>query len=234
MHTRQILGKAAQVITYLFAMFGGFLKNVAPPQGEGKFAVGLASALALLLLLLFTAFARGRSSHRRRAWLAVAVVLALLALASGLFYRSRHDDLTFVYPPGGSERYIGGAEMRPLARAYQQAHDTSASQTVEDSGGLENIDKVWARDAIERATTLLVSSYLVLVLTLAGSLFCLTEMLLSGSGGGGKPPKRKPHRKPSPSGRPGGRPPGPPQIRTCGFPASGSSARGLATGWLAE
>ena len=55
MQTRRILGKAAQVITFLFAMFGGFLKNVAPPQGEGKFALGLASTLALVLLLLFTA-----------------------------------------------------------------------------------------------------------------------------------------------------------------------------------
>jgi hypothetical protein len=31
------------------------------------------------------------------------------------------------------------------------------------------------------------------------------------------------------SGRPSGYPPGPPQIRTCGFPASGSSSQGFAT-----
>src|SRR6266851_1024902 len=90
-----------QVVVFLFAAFGGFLKNIAPPaQTNPKFAVGLSSFLVLILLLIVSAVAAGSPEKKaRKTWITVGGVLFLVAITAGILYPWTLDKLTYAYPP---------------------------------------------------------------------------------------------------------------------------------------
>lgn len=172
-----------KTVTALFAMFGGFLTFVAPPEeANSRFAVGLSSALALVVLLLISALVRRPLRRRsRRRWLGVAVGLSVLAVAAALSYWWNLDRLTFPFPPESTRaEYVAGTELTPEARQYLAENPSKpVSAVVADFGGMENRELVWPPHALRRAKMLLIVNYIALVLSLAGAIFCLTEGLLS-------------------------------------------------------
>lgn len=181
MKGREILGRAAEVVTFLFAMFSGYLEKIAPPEDVAEFAVGLASFLALILLLFLSVQARGRfSARRRKIWMAVAGVLAAVALIAGLVYQRQLSTLTFFYPPEhpDAEHLIHGTRYTPEAQALAD-RGMSPGQVLAQFGP-DNIQQVWPAGTIENARTILTINYLVLVLSLAGTIFSLVEVYLAG------------------------------------------------------
>jgi uncharacterized membrane protein len=59
MKTKNILAKGIQVVIFLFAGFGNFLLNVAPPvEADPSFAVAISSILALFVLLFISAITK--------------------------------------------------------------------------------------------------------------------------------------------------------------------------------
>lgn len=206
MKGKEILGRATEVVTFLFAMFSGFLEKVAPPEeANATFAVGLASFMALVILLLVSVLARGRFSVRRRTlWAAVAAGLAVVALVAGLFYQRHLGRLTFFYPPEDpeAEHLVRGTRYTPEAQAL--ADQGMGPGQIQAQFHPENIDLVWPPEAIENAKTILTVNYLILVLSLAGTIFSLVEVYLAAekasetgasarpasSSGGEKPPTR--------------------------------------------
>jgi hypothetical protein len=193
---REILGRAAEAVTFLFAMFSGFLENVAPPEDVADFAVGLASFLALILLLFLSVQARGHFSARRRVlWMRVAGGLAVVALIAGLVYQRNLGTLTFYYPPedADAEHLIGGTRYLPAAQTLAD-QGMSPGQVLAQFGP-DNLNQVWAPGAIENARTVLTVNYLVLVLALAGTIFGLVEIYLAGE----EAAARKASARPRPS-----------------------------------
>lgn len=180
MKGREILGRAAEVVTFLFAMFSGYLEKVAPPEDVAEFAVGLASFLALILLLFVSVQARGRfSARRRRIWMIVAGVLTAVALVSGLVYQRHLGTLTFFYPPEDpeAEHLIHGTRYTPEAQVLAD-QGMSPGQVLAQFGP-ENLHQVWPPESIESARTILTVNYLILVLALAGTIFSLVEIYLA-------------------------------------------------------
>jgi hypothetical protein len=178
---REMLGKAVEVVTFLFAMFGGFLSGIAPPERVGTFAVGFGSFLALILFLFVAVIAKGRfSRQRRKIWLAVAGSLAAMALSSGVLYQQKRSDWTFAYPPeNGAEELLGGTVYQPRALADKEQRGWSVSQLVAEYGGPSNRHLIWTEESLGRARTFLTLLFLTLVLSLAGTIFCLVELYLA-------------------------------------------------------
>jgi hypothetical protein len=174
------LGKAVQVITFLFAAFSGYLKGIAPPEQHGTFAAGLASFLALIVFLFVSGVARARSRKEQRVlWLRLAAGLFVVCAISGLTYKYELDRLTFSYPPeGNGAQYIGGTVPTQLSKPFFD-EGFSASQIVAKFGGLQNEHLVWTQESINHAVMLLITFYLLLVLSLAACIFSLTEIVLA-------------------------------------------------------
>lgn len=197
MKGREILGRAVEVVTFLFAMFSGFLENIAPPEeANADFAVGLASFMALVILLIVSVRARGRFSVKRRAlWTAVAGSLAVVALVAGLLYQRHVGRLTFSYPPedAQAERVIRGTRYRAEAKALADQGMSPGQILAQFSP--ENIDRVWPPEAIANAKTILTVNYLILVLSLAGTVFSLVEVYLAGEKASAARSAAKPARK---------------------------------------
>jgi hypothetical protein len=178
-----ILAKGVEIVGFLFAAFGGFLTGIAPPEtADARFAVGLSSFLALILLLIIAALAQPQSPKRwRNYWLGAAICLCALATLAAFVYKSYYDTLTFEFPPGSTKvEHIAGTELMPDAQLYKQRNPgISNAQLLDDFGGLENKGLVWTEESTRKARTHLIGSYVVLVLTLAGSIFALTEGTLA-------------------------------------------------------
>jgi hypothetical protein len=181
MKQRQVLAKAVQAITFLFAAFGGFLKSIEPPEGGStSFARGLASFLALIAFLFISGVSRHKAPRiHRLIWLRAALGLALVCVFSGLAYKYELDRLTFPYPPDNAETtLIGGNVPMPKAKPYFD-DGLSASQVLAKFGGPENKQLVWTEQSIRQASMLLTILYLTLIVSLAGAVFSLAEILLS-------------------------------------------------------
>lgn len=182
MKGKEVLGRVVEVVTFLFAMFGGFLEKVAPPEeANADIAVGLGSFMALIILLVISVRARGHFSvRRRRLWTVTAGSLAVVALVAGLFYQRHLGSLTFFYPPEAAE-----AEQLVRGTRFTQSAQKLADQGMDPGRilaiyGPENFNLVWPPEAVEDAKTILTINYLLLVLSLAGTVFGLIEVYLVG------------------------------------------------------
>ncbi len=183
---KDVLVKGIEIIGVLFAAFGGFLTGIAPPQAsDARFAVGLSSFLSLILLFAIAALAK---SKHRKAWIVASGLLFATAVAGGFLYWSNSVAYTFEYPPGNKRLdHIAGVDLTPEAKEYKQHHESiSNAQLLAKFGGLENISRVWSAESIRQARTKLITSYLILVLAIASSIFALTEGALGSDTGSGK------------------------------------------------
>ena len=182
MNTQTILTRAVEIVMFLFAAFGHFLHNAAPPsEGGVGFAVGFASFLSLTVLLFVSALSKSRNRvrHRKR-WLMAAAVFLLITLGAAPLYQMTYNRHTFRYPENSTQVYVRGTELTSEAQQHLQANPGISVQTlVADFGGLPERTAVWTAAARERAELVLTVTYLVLVLSLATTIFSLTEGVLS-------------------------------------------------------
>jgi hypothetical protein len=185
MPTKDLLAKAIAVITFLFAAFSGFLTNIAPPEDtESSFAVGLSSFAALAIYLVLTAISKNQQRTKHKAiWLSVAMASLAISLVAAFVYKSNLDELTFGFPPETqTSRYVRGTEFTPDADQYRTANpQKTVSEIVADHGGIPSKELVWTPDSIGNAKLKLTMIYVLLVLSIATTVFSLSEGLLGES-----------------------------------------------------
>lgn len=180
---KQLLATFIEVVTFLLAAFGGFLKNIAPPDQVGaSFPVGILSFLTLIVLMIISAIGRNapaRSAYRR--WIAAGILFFLIAVPSAIVYR--HMLGTYTYPQHSdmSKRQISApdAYLTPEARQYK---GTNGDITPEDL--VRNLPEgdVWTQAGIERVESQLLATYGCLVLSIAAAIFSLLEANMRGRG----------------------------------------------------
>ena len=176
--TKKILYSGIQVVGILFVAFGGFLAGIAPPQeADAKFAVGIASFLALIVFFIISAFMK--KVEYRNVWTIGAGLLFIVAFFAAIAYKKTYDELTFEYPPGNRQiEQIAGTIFTSHAEHYRDSHPgISNSQLLAKFGGIENKQKVWTFESIVMGRMKLITSYIVLILSIAGSIFASTEGL---------------------------------------------------------
>lgn len=188
MTTREIVGKAVEVVTFILAGFSGFLERSAPPDETGaSFAVGVASFAALIVFLFVAALAQGRRRlKRKKYWFTAAVALSLVFLVSAFVYQDARSTYTFLWPPNDNpkELYVAGDTLTPLAlRAKNNDPGLTSTTLVAGFGGIDERTSVWTEDSIRRVRMKLSLEYVLMVLSVAATIFCLTEGLLLREGG---------------------------------------------------
>lgn len=186
MKPNSVLEWAIKSVTALFAMFGGFLTFVAPPEeANSRFAVGLSSFVAVLVLLVVSALVKKRPTARaKRIWLIVAVSFAVLGLGSALAYWWNLNRLTFAWPPENTKaEFVGGTRLTSDAQQYKNENpEKTISTVVADYGGMEARELVWPPEAMRLARMILIVNYIGMVLFLTAAIFSLSEGLLSQAG----------------------------------------------------
>jgi hypothetical protein len=187
-----ILKNGIQLIVCLFAAFGGFLLNIAPPQGGGvKLSVGIAQFIALALMLYLSAFSvyslvlnKKRYKKNYRAWLMICGIALVLTLVSSLGYFQQYDhlvlkvenwDTTFVRGRLSPESLkicredkLGDGDQceHELLRNFYTAEQVSAGM-------------LWTNASVRSSKMKLLIWYLSFIIMLSLTLFSAIELLSS-------------------------------------------------------
>lgn len=185
--SKKLLASFIEVVTFLLAAFGGFLKKVAPPLEVGaSYPVGILSFLTLIALLAISAFGRSRANAAtRKRWAVAGVILGVVALIAGIAYLHALNSYTYPQNADLAGRKIRAADayLTPDAARYRQV---TPGAPAEDMAQNLPDDDVWSPKGIQRAQTILLVSYLVLVLSIACAIFCLIEANMQAAGVGKK------------------------------------------------
>jgi hypothetical protein len=165
-----------EVVTFLLASFGGFLKRIAPPDQVGaSYAVGVSSFLMLVILMAISAIARiAPSRTTAKKWVIAGGVLFICALAPSFLYPYLLSRYTFPHQTELSKRQISAPDkyLTADARRYKATNPDATAEEL--SQNLPDGD-VWTGEGVERMELQLLVAYTCLVLTLAGAVFCLLE-----------------------------------------------------------
>lgn len=176
---KRILTSFIEVVVFLLASFGGFLKKIAPPTEAGaSYPVGIMSFLVLITLMIVSIMGRHwppKIASRR--WTIAGIVLVLLAVPASFVYPYALSHFTYPRNADLQSRHINASDryLTPDARQFKLAHPNSTSEELDRNlpdGG------VWTEAGVERSDTWLLAAYLSLVLSLSGAIFCLMEAIM--------------------------------------------------------
>lgn len=185
MNTKKLIARSIGIVSFIFAAFGGFLKDIAPPEeAHAKYAIGISSMLVLCLLLVISALSQHKPQKKfKNQWLTTSIITFILTIIFSLMYYWLSLKYTFTYPSENEiEELIAGSMLTPdakeyLNRIYPQNLDNS--QLLADFGGIKNRHMVWTNSSIIKVKIILTITYIMLVLSLSTTIFCLTEGILT-------------------------------------------------------
>ena len=153
-----VLRRSVQVVAFLFAAFGHYFVDIAPPDDPSAL-VGLASMLTLSFLILVSVALRKPSKRRRRIWLATAVVLTVFGGALGVSYQLTLRATTFIYT-GDHSRHVAGSVLTPAAQRLVQEKPFLSTNDKLLLSAQGDEEKIWSADSLQRAHFWLISEYL--------------------------------------------------------------------------
>ena len=182
---RDYFTKGLEFVAALGAAFSGFLFNIAPPDETGvKFAVGISSFLMLLGFLFVAALTqREPKPENRKYWYIAAAAATALFIVFAFGYRYNFERLTFLFPPDdeGQVRYVNGTELTKEGQVQRDKSPNSNRAELLAKFGENRRQAVWTESSIDRANTILVINYVLVVLTVTLALLCLIEGILQRS-----------------------------------------------------
>jgi len=178
-----LLVSFVEIVVFLFAAFGGFLKSIAPPeQSRAPYIVGILSFLALIALLIVSAVARSAPGERyRRGWIFAGVLAFVAALPASFLYPQALAQHTWWYPPDKAVQRLRGLDTnftQPVKDFLKSNPQESAPERLARNFEL---DQIWTQQSMDRAASKLTALYAWLVLSLATAVFCLLEANSSAS-----------------------------------------------------
>jgi hypothetical protein len=189
-NTTDLLKTSGQTVVFLFAMSGGVLNKVAPPDEVGTtFTLGIASFLTLIILLFITAVGQKASNRKpHEAWMIVGFSLIPIILGTFFIYRNLIDSHTYPDNKPIHERHVNAADsyLTDHPRAFKEQNPDATAQYLVDN--FPDEQNIWQPKGLEKAKNELSLCYICLVLSIAGSVFCLLEATKSKSGGVTTPP----------------------------------------------
>jgi hypothetical protein len=191
---KSLLTWGVQIVTFLFAAFGSFLTNIAPPSETGvSFAVGSVSFLLLIVLLIITAVGRQAPGAKYRTrWIGAGVLCLVLAVPGAFLYSQSWERYTYGFPcQRGSSRHIKAEDKDLTEIAQVWIHDHPIETSPCDLEMNLPVDQIWKPEALALVKRRLLLTYASMVLAVATALFSLIEANAPPSRSGNVPRQRR-------------------------------------------
>jgi hypothetical protein len=148
--------------------------------GPKSFTIGFGSVLCGLFFLGISALSLTfRPTSHKRVFAVLSIALAVSVVYVGIQYQQLTGQLTIDVPSSGAtKKIVIGAQLTAAAQAYVQKHPEPLRDVLLDFGGESQRESVWPRESINSAKIRLSNWFIALTVSIAGSLFCLTELLV--------------------------------------------------------
>lgn len=193
-----ILKNGIQIIAILFAAFGGFLLNIAPPGGAIKLSVGIAQFITLCLLLYISAFSiyslslnKSRYKKNFKTWLVICGIALISTIVTAIVYFQQYNHLVIKIDKWDAAYVKGYLSFESLKICKEEKNDTEHGCEMELLNNFYTAQQVedgflWTRESMKASQLRLLIWYLAFILSLSISLFATIELISSRDAGNEK------------------------------------------------
>jgi hypothetical protein len=178
------LRNAIKVVTISLTAFSGFLKGIAPPEDAGTaVAIGMAAISGVFSLLLIGAIAKGgtkRANTSRTHWIIAAMTLFLASVSMYYVYFRAVENTTFTCPPTNRVTIYGQLNLEARQKLSTDFGNDFCLM-IRTIGSQSDYPLLSQPGSISNARMALRMYYIVFVIMLLSSIFCLTDGAFQGS-----------------------------------------------------
>ena len=184
-----IIKSSIQLVVLLFAAFGGFLLNIAPPSNSTvNLAVGITEFITLALLLFISAFTnfslvlnKKRFKKNYRSWLIFGAVCFVLLLFFSIQYFSRYNNSVVTVNKWDTKFIRGTLSPDAIKLCADEKYNINHCESLllEHEYGVDDIEDglLWTKESMKKNQLQLLIYYLSFIITLSACLFSLIELL---------------------------------------------------------
>ncbi|RXK58940.1 hypothetical protein ESA94_16265 [Lacibacter luteus] len=186
-----LLKSGIQIIGVLFAAFGGFLLNIAPPGGIIKLSVGIAQFIILCILLYIAALsvyslALDKRQYKKnyKTWLMICGIALVSTVITSVVYFKQYNHLIIKVDRWDAIYVRGILNDKSLAICKEENISGEHSCEMELLNNYYTAEQIedgylWSPESIKSSQLTLLICYLAFILSLSVTLFSAIELLSS-------------------------------------------------------
>ncbi|NCU06397.1 MAG: hypothetical protein GXC73_20775 [Chitinophagaceae bacterium] len=186
------LKSGIQIISILFAAFGGFLVHIAPPGGIIKLSVGIAQFIILCILLYISALsvyslAQNKRQYKKnyKVWLTTCGIALISTIITSVIYFKQHNQLVIKVDRWDAIYVRGTLSEKSLEICNEEKISGKHSCEMELLNNYYTAEQVedgylWSPESIKSSQLTLLICYLAFMLSLSITIFSAIELISSG------------------------------------------------------
>lgn len=186
-----ILKNGIQIIVILFAAFGGFLLNIAPPGGIIKLSVGISQFITLCLLLYISALSvysltlnKRQYKKNYKIWLIACGLALVLSITTSIVYFKQHNQLVVKVDRWDAVFVKGTLSYESLKICKEEKiinEHLCEMEMLNNFYTAEQIENglLWTKDSMKASQFALLIWYLAFIVSLSITLFSAIELISS-------------------------------------------------------
>lgn len=183
MGNKTLLIRAAELVGIFLSLAGGFLLNVIPIDDNNiwlsQFAVGVGFSVIFVALLLTWSLAKHYFNFISiKAWHKASIVSMFVFFTSAIYYFTLLNNYTYVVPQADSTRdkiiRVHGRQFSVLAQTWWQDQNNPSKSEMLKNFGYKH-DAIWTEKSTRSMELGMLIVYLTMTLSLALSVFTLSE-----------------------------------------------------------
>ncbi len=178
-----ILKSRVVLVTTLFAVFGGGLSILLKIDEMQSYYVALSSLVALLISLLLSFLLKGTVKKKQKQMLKIILSAGFLCFIISALYHTNlflNATIPYHYPQGSKVSYlVKGENYSNVGKEFRDQYPKLADDQIMymHLGGPRGKIQLWEQRDINANTFKLITSYIILLIFFAGSVFALLEIL---------------------------------------------------------
>ncbi len=186
MNSKTIILRGFQIVAVIFAGFNGFINDWGPPIdafSKTSFEVGFTSFLAFIILLIIFSISKYYPNLiKKKGWISISIFFFVTTIVLGVTYRTHLREHIVEFPKGSMNLLIIGNDYTKSAKTFMEDNNiTSNNEVIGAFGGASEINRVWETKSINRVIKIISALYIMFVLSICISIFCITEGVLMNS-----------------------------------------------------
>ncbi len=178
-----LLKSRVVLVTFLFAAFGGALTLLLKIDEMQRYYIALSSLVALLMSLLLSFLLKGMVKKKQKLILKAVLSAGFICFIGSALYHTNlflNATIPYRYPVGSTSYLVKANAYSKQGEKFREKYPSLADDQLlyMHLGGAPGKTFLWEQRDINANTFKLITSYIILLVFFAGSVFALLEILV--------------------------------------------------------